>query len=99
VSGIEVEKAHLARDHEEAKRAIEESRALQNEVTLMWQHMKRLEPNTRHAFGAMSTQLESQQGQPTTRLAPLHAPPPAHGNWGMDSTMQGVEYGSAYDRR
>lgn len=94
---------NLKAENEQARQALSEYRNIENELTMMWEHMNRLEPNARHVFGTKTQQLDERLSQGGSRLAPL--PPPSQsasqGSWPshQDSAMQGVTYGNGWDRR
>ena len=82
----------------------EEVHMLRGEVTAMWQHLQRMDPNNHHVFGNVSNQLAHEQTKaanpPASMLPPLQQ---ATNPWVQSSSgaMQGVEYptGQLYDRR
>ncbi|KAK4973346.1 hypothetical protein LTR28_011262 [Elasticomyces elasticus] len=95
----------LRSDAEYAREAHKEISSLRTEVAVMHQHLRRLDPNSPHVYGHMTSQLSQQQTQsngPTPAqiaLPPLHAAPiPAQ--YGAVA-MQGVEYGrsNGYEHR
>ena len=87
------------REHEPV---MHENTRLREEVTSLWQVVRRLEPNNQHVFGPYTAQLAQENGsqQNLPRLPPPQThwnPPPPPSNM-----MQGVEYnqpGHQLDRR
>lgn len=82
---------------EMGRRNQEEIRALQTEISHMWNDIQRLDPNRAHVYGAFTSNLAHDQARATAAPPPMlppvqHAPPP--GPWGQPSAgaMQGVEY-------
>lgn len=99
------ENARLRPDAEFCRRAQEENELLRNELSAVWQHLRRVEPGNPHVYGSMTGMLAQQHattpGATTAILPPLQqqqaqaqaqAQPP---QWGAPSTtaMQGVEFG------
>jgi hypothetical protein len=96
---------------EMSRRAHEDNEMLRNEISALWQHLRRVDPNSHHVYGNMThvlAQQEQQQGQPAATgsgghvLPPLSNPPPsAHGHaWPpqtptQSNAMQGVEFGGS----
>ena len=101
---LNVELNRLQRDSEYARDVHNQNDAMKTEIQVMQQHLRRLDSNATHIYGAYTQQL-NQQGPPQANgvaLPPLHqgAPPgppqPAYGNGVQNhppGAMQGVEYG------
>jgi hypothetical protein len=71
------ENARLRPDAEFCRRAQEENELLRNELSTVWQHLRRVEPGNAHVYG----QAQVQQAQP-----------PQWGTQAA-TAMQGVEFG------
>jgi len=98
------ENARLRPDAEFCRRAQEENELLRNELSTVWQHLRRVEPGNAHVYGSMTGLLAQQHATTpaatTTILPPLQqqqaqvqqAQPP---QWGAQAAtaMQGVEFG------
>jgi hypothetical protein len=99
-SQLRHENDQLRMQVDNARRMAEENRLLREETAVMWQGLRRIDPNNPHIYGSYSNQLahESQQanGHPGT-LPPIQQNSWAHG----PNVMQGVEYPQAqpFDRR
>jgi len=95
--------AQMQRELKVAELARADNQQLQNEIMMMWEHLERIDPNSRHVFGAKTEQMYNLRAQASNRHAPLHPQQQAQPSWGAplpNSAMQGVEYGGhAYDRR
>jgi hypothetical protein len=99
-SQLRHENDQLRMQVDNARRMAEENRLLREETAVMWQGLRRMDPNNPHVYGSYSNQLahEAQQanGHPGT-LPPIQQNSWAHG----PNVMQGVEYPQAqpFDRR
>ncbi|CAK1354415.1 Protein esc1 [Cercospora beticola] len=106
---LHAEVQRLQRDNEFGREVHKENEMLKTEVQVMREHLRRLEPNAPHIYGAFTSQLNqiSQQqqpqgnGAPGIALPPLNtaqnvgqAPAPFNGAPGGSAAMQGVEYGT-----
>jgi hypothetical protein len=93
---------------EMTRRNQEEIRALQTELSHLWNDVQRLDPNRPHVYGNFTHSLAHEQASSATSapniLPPVQQPQPA-GQWGQTSScsMQGVEYpgpsGQPFDHR
>lgn len=103
----------LQREGEYAREREKENEMLKTEITVMHQHLRRLDPNVPHVYGHFSAQLnQGPPGQqpngappmslpPIAQTAPGQAPPTGYGNGppAPAAAMQGVEYGGGYNGR
>jgi hypothetical protein len=110
--GVRRDTERMKMELEMGRRNQDEIRALQNEISHMWNDIQRLDPNRAHVYGAFSSTLAHEQARvtagPPPMLPPVQHPGPP-GPWGQTSSgaMQGVEYpgpgpgpsGQHYDRR
>ncbi|KAJ4406705.1 hypothetical protein N0V91_004395 [Didymella pomorum] len=101
------ENARLRPEADFSRRAQEENELLKNELTAMWNSLRRVDPGNPHVYGQMSQILAQQQGNtpaPTNNvLPPLQQqqqqsqpqPPSQQAQWGAPAptAMQGVEFG------
>jgi len=93
----------MQRELKAAEIARADNQQLQNEIMMMWEHLERIDPSSRHVFGAKTEQMYNLRAQASNRHAPQHHQQQAQPSWAApipNSAMQGVEYGGhAYDRR
>ncbi|EGP91464.1 unnamed protein product [Zymoseptoria tritici ST99CH_1A5] len=99
---LHAEIQRLQRETEYSREAHKENEELKTEVQVMYQHLRRLDPNATHMYGRLSQQLSQQQGQlqtngnPNISLPPLNTASGASqsGSFGgaPGAPMQGVEY-------
>ncbi|KAJ4382758.1 hypothetical protein N0V86_001981 [Didymella sp. IMI 355093] len=101
------ENARLRPEADYSRRAQEDNELLKNEMTAMWNNLRRLDPSNPHIYGQMTQILAQQQGNtpaPTNNvLPPLQQqqqqpqpqPPSQQPQWGAPAptAMQGVEFG------
>jgi hypothetical protein len=103
---LHAEIQRLQRETEYSREAHKENEELKTEVQVMYQHLRRLDPNATHMYGRLSQQLSQQQGQLQTNGNPSISLPPLNTASGADhrgstgsfggaapAAMQGVEYG------
>ncbi|QIW96892.1 hypothetical protein AMS68_002410 [Peltaster fructicola] len=100
------EMQRLQRDADYARDAHKENEMLKTEISVMHQHLRRLDGNAPHVYGHFTSQLANQSASQTNgaasslSLPPLNHPTASH--YGSSAgapagAMQGVEYG-AYGR-
>ncbi|TKX25615.1 helix-loop-helix DNA-binding domain-containing protein 2 [Elsinoe australis] len=87
------------RDLEYARELQKDNEQLRTEVHVMQERLRRLEPNNPHIYGAYTSHLTQQQGQPAAQQQHISALPPMHSSHPHPNTyapqsgsMQGVEY-------
>lgn len=102
---LHTEVQRLQRDSEYVRDAHKENEMLKNEVQVMYQNLRRLDPNGPHVYGHFTSQLNQQQTQTQTNgnaglaLPPLNQPqgngqgPAPFNSVPPAAPMQGVEYG------
>ncbi|KAM3415508.1 HLH-domain-containing protein [Cercospora zeina] len=99
---LHAEVQRLQRDNEFGREVHKENDMLKTEVQVMREHLRRLEPNAPHIYGAFTSQLNQMSqaqgnGGPGMALPPLNTSQnvgPAPAAFSGAAAMQGVEYGA-----
>jgi hypothetical protein len=101
VSQLHRENDQLRIQLESARRVADENRLLHEEVNVMWQNLRRLDPNSPHIYGSCTSQLAQDQSQ-GSKHSNSTLPPIQQNHWNQGShVMQGVEYAGSqpYEHR
>ena len=104
------EMSRLRAEADYARDAHKENELLRNELCLLHERLRQLDPSQPHIYGQYTSQLSSQQNQANGQLARMPLPPinaavpqPQYTAMAPAAAMQGVEYGApmrqAYEMR